>query len=87
MLARGQRRFLIHQIASGSILACATGCRLARARALEQALDIYHDGGDRGGEVEALNERGTLYRVSGDLAQAQGCHGEALDLARAIASS
>ena len=36
---------------------------------------------------EALNERGTLHRVSGDLAQAEGCHQQALELARAIASS
>jgi hypothetical protein len=28
-----------------------------------------------------------LHRVSGDLAQAEGCHRQALDLARAIASS
>ena len=30
---------------------------------------------------------GTLYRVCGDPAQAEGCHQQALDLARAIASS
>ena len=48
---------------------------------------IYPRLGDRGGETEALNEAGTLYRVSGDLAQAEGCHQQALDLARAIASS
>ena len=35
----------------------------------------------------AVNESGTLHRVSGDLAQAEGCHRQALDLARAIASS
>ncbi len=35
----------------------------------------------------ALNERGTLHRVSGELAQAEGCHQQALELARAIASS
>ena len=38
-------------------------------------------------EAESLNERGTLHRVSGDLAQAEGCHQQALELARAIASS
>jgi tetratricopeptide (TPR) repeat protein len=54
---------------------------------LEEALDIYRDIGDRGGEVTTLNETGTLLRVSGDLAQAMGCHQQALDLARAIASS
>jgi tetratricopeptide (TPR) repeat protein len=35
----------------------------------------------------ALNERGVLHRVSGDIAQAEGCHRQALDLARAIASA
>jgi tetratricopeptide (TPR) repeat protein len=65
----------------------ATGDYPAAAQALEQALDILRDLGDRSGEAEALNERGTLYRVSGDLAQAEGCHQQALDLARAIASS
>ena len=35
----------------------------------------------------ALNEKGTLHRASGDLAQAEECHQRALDLARAIASS
>ena len=54
---------------------------------LDQAVEIYRDIDDRSGEAEALNERGTLYRVSGDLAQAEGCHQQALDLARAIASS
>jgi len=45
------------------------------------------DIGNRNGEAEALNDQGTLHRVSGDLAQAQRCHQRALDLARAIASS
>jgi tetratricopeptide (TPR) repeat protein len=54
---------------------------------MERALGTYRDIGDRGGEAEALNERGTLHRVSGDLARAEGCHRQALDLARAIASS
>jgi transcriptional regulator with XRE-family HTH domain len=59
----------------------------AAAQALEQALDIYRDLGSRGGEAEALNERGTLHRVSGELAQAEECHQQALELARAIATS
>jgi tetratricopeptide (TPR) repeat protein len=50
------------------------------------ALGIFRDLGDRRGEAEALNERGTLHRASGDLAQAEGCHRQALELARAIAS-
>ena len=32
-------------------------------------------------------QRGTLHRVNGDLAQAEGCHQQALELARAIANS
>jgi tetratricopeptide (TPR) repeat protein len=64
-----------------------TGDYRAATQDLEHVLGIYRDLGDRGGETEALNERGTLYRVCGDLAQAQWCHQQALDLARAIASS
>jgi tetratricopeptide (TPR) repeat protein len=63
-----------------------TGDYPAAAQALEQALGIFRDLGDRGGEAEALNESGTLCRVSGDLAQAEECHRQALNLARAIAS-
>ena len=48
---------------------------------------MYRDLGDRLGQAKALNETGTLHRVSGDLAQADGCHQQALELARAIASS
>jgi tetratricopeptide (TPR) repeat protein len=54
---------------------------------LEEALDIYRDIGNRGGEVEALNEAGTLCRVSGDLRQAKWYHQQALALAREIGSS
>ena len=68
-------------------LVTAAGEYPAAARALEQALGIMRDLGDRGGEVTALNERGTLHRVSGELAQAEECHQQALDLARAIAGS
>ena len=32
-------------------------------------------------EVEALNKAGTLYRARGDIAQAEACHQQALDLA------
>jgi len=52
-----------------------------------QALGIFRDLGDRGGEATALNERGTLHRVSGDLAEAEGCHQQVLELAHAIDSS
>jgi tetratricopeptide (TPR) repeat protein len=51
-----------------------------------EALGIFRDLGDRAGEPGALNEKGTLHRASGDLAQAQGCHQQALEQARAIAS-
>ena len=65
----------------------ATGDYPAAAHALEQALGLYHDLGERGsGEAEALNETGILHRVSGDLAHAEGCHRQALDLARTIGS-
>lgn len=38
--------------------------------ALQQALDLHRELGDRGGEVEALNEYGALCRVRGDLTEA-----------------
>jgi hypothetical protein len=40
-------------------------------RAPGEALGIFRDLGDGGGEPEALNEKGTLHRASGDLAQAK----------------
>jgi tetratricopeptide (TPR) repeat protein len=49
---------------------------------LEEALSIFRDIGDRGGEAEALNEVGTLHRGRGDLSRSQTCHGQALELAR-----
>jgi hypothetical protein len=39
------------------------------------------------GEVTTLNATGTLHRVSGNLAQADVCHQQALELARAIGAS
>ena len=41
--------------------------RYSPTTALEQALGVYRDLGDRGGEVEVINEAGTLRRVCGDL--------------------
>jgi hypothetical protein len=38
-------------------------------------------------EAESLNERGTPHRVSGELARAEECHQQALELGRAIVSS
>ena len=57
------------------------------ARDLEDALAAYRDLGDRGGEVEALNETGTLHQATGNLHQARSCHQQALDLAHQIGSS
>jgi tetratricopeptide (TPR) repeat protein len=37
--------------------------------------------------ASALNERGALHRVSGELALAQGCHQQSLELEHGIASS
>lgn len=56
-------------------------------RALEQALAVYRDLGNRNGEAEALNETGALYRISGNLARAVEYHQRALELARAIPST
>ena len=56
------------------------------AQALEEALGIFRDIGNPGGEVEALNEMGTLHRVRGALNLAVASHQHALDLARQIGS-
>lgn len=42
---------------------------------------------DWGGETETLNERGTLYRVCGEFTEAEDCHRQALEIARAIANA
>ena len=52
----------------------------------EEALGIYRNIGDRDGEVETLNELGTVSRIRGDLDRASACHRKALDLAREIAT-
>ena len=57
------------------------------ARDLDEALALYRDLGTKDGEAEALNENGRLHLASGEFAQAQECHRQALDLARAIASA
>lgn len=59
----------------------------SRRRALEEAKSLYRGIGDRGGEVTALNESGTLRRDLGDLTGAEAIYREALDLAREIGSS
>ena len=58
----------------------------AAADVQEEALGIYRNIGDRGGEVETLNELGMLNRVCGDLGRAGRYHRQALDLAREITS-
>jgi len=64
-----------------------TGDYPGAAQALERALSIFRDLGSRSSETEAINERGTLHRVTGDLARAEECHQRALELAHAIPSS
>jgi len=54
---------------------------------LEESFGIYRDIGDPGGEATVLNDRGTLHRVSGELALAQRCHQQSLELSRAIDSA
>jgi tetratricopeptide (TPR) repeat protein len=54
---------------------------------MDQALGIYRQIGNRHGQAETLNEKGTLHQVSGELALAQDSHQQALELARAIGSS
>lgn len=64
-----------------------TGDYPGAAQALEEALGILRDIGDRPGETEFLKEAGTLRRICGDLRQARSCHQDALKLARQIDSS
>lgn len=64
-----------------------TGDYPGAAAAVEEALRVYRELGDRQGEAEAFNEQGTLHRARGNLALAQEAHQRALDLARAIGSS
>jgi tetratricopeptide (TPR) repeat protein len=54
----------------------------AAAQALEQALGMLRELGDRHGATEVLNELGTLHRLSGQLAAARESHREALAAAR-----
>jgi tetratricopeptide (TPR) repeat protein len=61
-----------------------TGDYLGAAEDLGQALAIYRDIGDRDGQAGALNETGTLHRVTGSLVEAEACHQQALELARAV---
>ena len=55
-------------------------------RALTAALGIFRDIGDRGGEIETLDELGALRLAQGDPAKAAICHQEALRGAREINS-
>jgi tetratricopeptide (TPR) repeat protein len=65
----------------------ATGEYPAAYQALQEALDICRDLGERGGEAEVLTEMGTLHRVRGELDQAEACYRQALEAAREIGSS
>jgi hypothetical protein len=60
--------------ASAARAADSAATAAGAARALEEALAIYRDLGDRGGEAETLNHAGTLHRARGDLDQAGACH-------------
>jgi tetratricopeptide (TPR) repeat protein len=64
-----------------------TGDYPAAAQALEEALGIYADIGDRGGEALALNDRGTLYRLTGERALAEGCHQRSLEIFQRIGAA
>ena len=63
-----------------------TGNYLAAAEVLAEALRIYRDVDNPGGEAEVLNKIGTLHRACGDFGQARSCHQQALDLARRTGS-
>jgi tetratricopeptide (TPR) repeat protein len=64
-----------------------TGNYRGAAQVQEEALGIYRELGERGGEVEALNELGTRHRLCGELGSAEDRHRQALELAREIGSS
>jgi hypothetical protein len=51
-----------------------------------EALRIFREYGDHGGVAEALTEMGTLHLACDDLAGAERCYRQALDLARRIGS-
>jgi tetratricopeptide (TPR) repeat protein len=59
----------------------------AAGQALDEALSIFRDVGNRGNQIAALNERGAVHRLSGELASAQECHQQALALSRDMSSS
>ena len=63
-----------------------TGDYRGAADALQEALGISHDIGNRGSEADALNETGTLHRVRGDPGRAAEYHRQALELSREIVS-
>jgi tetratricopeptide (TPR) repeat protein len=60
----------------------ASGDQPGAARDLAEALDIYRDIGDRGGQIVALNASGRLALDRADTDQARSCHQRALDLAQ-----
>jgi hypothetical protein len=60
--------------------------RARRPAAPGDATRPHRPHSNRGGAAEALNERGTLHRVSGELALAEKCHRQSLELSREIDS-
>ena len=64
-----------------------TGDYPGAAQDLEEALGIYRDIGDRGGEAEASTRPGRCTGSAVTSRQARSCHQQALDLARQIGSS
>ena len=64
-----------------------TGDYPSATEAVEKALEIQRNLGNRDGEAEALNEAGTLNRLRANPDQAQACHRQALALARDIGSA
>ena len=61
-----------------------TGDYPAAAASRTQALALYRDIGERGGEAEALNSLGELLRQTSDSHRARDHHAEALAIAREI---
>jgi tetratricopeptide (TPR) repeat protein len=64
-----------------------TGDYPEAGRVLDGALAIFREIGDRGGEVEVLNERAAVHRLSGELVRAAEGHQQLLELSRAIGSA
>ena len=64
----------------------STGDYPAAAQALEQALGIYRDLGDRLGQASALNDLGVVRRATGDYPAAAQALEQALDISATSAT-